>query len=131
MSEVNETNTSGRRYLLQAIDVMTDCPLYEAGFSICDVDTLIDLIGEELDLRYTIDLSPAAVTRIVDRYKITFDPSGHPVRMRPSCTHDSLPYRTHTGRELLLMLKRVKPLAVFDYTAGEDFNVERFFDPYV
>jgi len=132
VSEVNETERSERRFFLQAIDVETDCPLYEAGFSVYEVGTLIGLIGEDLtDIRYTLDLSPATVMKIVDQYNVSFDPGGHPVRMRPSSTHDGLPYRTHTGRELLLMLRGVKPLAVFDYPAGQDFSAEKFFDPYV
>jgi hypothetical protein len=114
-----------------AIDVETDCPLYEAGFSACDVDALIGLIGEDLDLRCAIDLPPATVMKIVGQYNVSFDPGGRPVRMRPSCTHDNLSYRTHTGCELLLMLRGEKPLAVFDCPAGEDFNAEKFFDPYV
>lgn len=136
MNDINpllsETDTSGRRFFLQAIDVESDCPLYEAGFSVCDVGTLIGLIGEDLsDIERTLDLSSAIAMKIVERYNVNFDPGDHPVRVRPSSAHDGLPYRTHTGRELLLMLRGVKPLAVFDCPAGQDFAAEGFFDPYV
>jgi hypothetical protein len=131
MSEMNETDTEERRFFLQAIDVETDCPLYEAGFSVNDVGAFIGAIGEDLtDIRYTLDLSPSAAMKIIDWYNVNFDSGGHPVRMRPSCTLDGLPYRTHTTRELLLMLKGVKPLAVFDYPEGQGFSAEKFFDPY-
>jgi hypothetical protein len=69
--------------------------------------------------------------KIVDQYGLSFDPDSHPVRIRPSCAHDSLPYQTHTGRELLLMLRGIKPFAMFDYPAGQDFPAEKLFDPYV
>jgi hypothetical protein len=135
MSEVNpllnETDTSERRFFLQAIDVESNCPLYEAGFSVSDVGMLTGLIGDDLsDIRCTRDLSPATAMKIVDRYDVSFDPGDHPVRLRPSAAHDCLPYQTHTGRELLLMLRGVKPLAVFDYPTGQCFSAETFFDPY-
>jgi hypothetical protein len=132
MSEVNETDTSDRRFFLEAIDIESDCPLYEAGFAVSDVNMLIGLIGEDLtDIRCTLDLLPATVMKIVDQYGLSFDPDGHPVRIRPSCSHDSLPYQTHTERELLLMLRGAKPLAVFDCRAGQGFRAEKLFDPYV
>ena len=129
---MNETDTDEQRFFLQAIDVGSDCPLYEVGFSVCDVGTLISLIGEDLsNISYDLDLSPAAAMKIVDRYNVSFDPAGHAVRLRPACTYDDLPYQTHTGRELLLMLRGVKPLAVFNYHVGKEFSAEKFFDPYV
>lgn len=136
MSEVNpllnKMETSERRFFLQAIDVESNCPLYEAEFSVSDVDMLIGLIGEDLsDIRCAHDLSPATVMKIVDQYDVNFDPDDHPVRLRPSAAHDSLPYQTHTGRELLLMLRGVKPLAVFDYPVGQEFSAEKFFNRYV
>jgi len=133
MSEGNETDTDELRFFLQAIDVESDCPLYEVGFSVCDVGTLMSLIGEDLSniSYYHLDLSPATVMKIVDQYNVSFDPAGHAVRMRRACAHDGLPYQIHTGRELLLMLRGVKPLAVFDYPAGQDFSAEKLFDPYV
>ena len=130
---MNETDTDEQRFFLQAIDVELDCPLYEVGFSVRDVGALINLIGEDLPniSYYDLDLSPATAMTIVDRYNVSFDPAGHAVRMRPACSHDDLPYQTHTRRELLLMLRGVKPLAVFDYPAGRDFSAEKLFHPYV
>jgi hypothetical protein len=57
MSEVTETDRSDRRFFLAAIDVESDCPLYEIGFAVSNVDMLIGLIGEDLtDIRCTLDL---------------------------------------------------------------------------
>jgi hypothetical protein len=48
--------------------------------------------------------------------------------------NDDLPYKVHTGRELAMMLKQTKPLAVFcdDYPKHRDLGVipEREFEPH-
>lgn len=130
MSEVNEAG--GRRFFLQAIDAGSDCPCYEVGFPVFDVAELFDLIGEDIDTAaYCHDLSPEIAKKVVDRYNLQFDSHSYTVRMRPSCTHDSLPYRIHTGRELLLMLRGEKPLAMFDCLDGQDVPTKDRFDSYV
>jgi hypothetical protein len=129
---LNETDTSARRFFLQAIDADSNCPVYEVGFSVSDVGMLIALIGEGLsDIRCAYDLPLATTLKIVSQYDVSFDPGGHAVRLRPSSAHDNLPYRVHTGRELLLMLQGVKPLAVFSRPVEQVLTEERFFEQHV
>jgi hypothetical protein len=45
-------------------------------------------------------------------------------RVRIGCEADDLPYLVHTGRELDLMLKGIKPLAVFNDVFENDTNME-------
>jgi hypothetical protein len=68
-------------------------------------------------------------------FKIALETGTLPIRIRPWCRHDELPYKIHTGRELALMLKGTKPLAHFTGQYPPDAEVEeipeRLFDPYV
>ncbi|NIA55764.1 hypothetical protein HAV22_19195 [Massilia sp. TW-1] len=51
-------------------------------------------------------------------------------RLRTWVNLDALPYRNHTGRELSLMLRKQKPLAVFYEMIGDDPELELIPDRY-
>jgi hypothetical protein len=127
-----------RRFVLEAIDAITECPTSEIGFDVDDTAELFRMIGAnaaELDLGGEYELEAHDVGRLIARYNIAFEPGTRAVRLRCWLPIDDLPYKVHTGRELALMLEGNKPLAYFSgqYPSNPDVEEipERLFDPYV
>jgi hypothetical protein len=130
---------STERFVLQAIDPSTGCIVLDVAFEGGDWQELcsqIQLAFSDLNPSATYDLNKSDVDRIKKRFKIDFEPGTFDVTVRAWRPIDGLPYKVHTGRELALMLKGTKPLAVFveDYPlapAHEEIIPESLFAPYV
>jgi hypothetical protein len=124
-------------FVLEAVDTSTECVEIDVVLHIDNVEELCSLLGRDASdfnpkLIHNVDRSD--VERLTVRYELKFDPGRYPVRIRPSNRMDSLPYKVHTNRELSLMLKGSKPLAVFfDVCSGgsEVSFEEQWFEPYV
>jgi len=102
------------KFVLEAVDSSTGCVELDVMLHFDNVEELCKTLG--------IDSSG-------------FNPV-YPVRIRPPNRMDSLPYKVHTNRELSLMLKGNKPLAVFfdvcsRGSEAEAISEERLFEPYV
>lgn len=125
-----------RRFVLEAIDPVTGCIATHAAFSVADVKELCGIVepdATEIGEGSTYELSPEALQLLKDRFEVSFEPGSLSVQLRSWCPLDDLPYKIHTGRELALMLRGEKPLAVFSHrhdVGGEEIP-ERFFAPHV
>jgi hypothetical protein len=132
-------NTTLDRFVLEAIDPGTECVVTEAKLQTADASEILDLLTP--DARALVlsgaacDLERDEVERVQARFDLAFEPGVLPVRLRPACRLDDLPYLVHTGRELALMLAGRKPLAVFSGAhpsiPDREEIPERLFDPHV
>lgn len=121
-----------KKFFLQVIDEHTDCPIHEEEFLVDDIKKLSRLVDPiDPDLKFHHDLPRQVADRIIQDFRVSLNADGRPVRLRPEHAHDELPYKVHTGRELLLMLQGLKPLSVFLHRADEEPSHKQFFDPYV
>jgi len=126
-----------RRFVLEALDDTTECPIEEAVFEVDDLEELCTIVGANVAdihlVRY--EPEPKQVRRIKRRFKVAFEPGSLMVRLRAWDRLDDLPYKVHTNRELALMLQGIKPLSIFagQYPDHPDLEEipERLFDPYV
>lgn len=126
-----------RRFILQARDPVTDCPILEARVSIDDLDALRSVLqvedGEDPDFSYVYDLDGQGLDAIQRLIGLPFPRDLGPVQIVPWSPLREIPYLVHTEYELALMLEGRKPLAVF----GDAYPSEWFdgliarFDPYV
>jgi hypothetical protein len=129
---------TSNRYVLEAVDPTTASISYEVRFHIKDLQELLAVLGlTEVQFKpgWTYYPSAAAVTRLKHHYSLNFSDDGFECALRSWHPNDDLPYKVHTGRELAMMLKQTKPLAVFcdDYPKHRDLGVipEREFEPHV
>lgn len=127
-----------RRFVLEAIDAVTECPTIEATFDLADVAELCSIIDPEatdIPIGALYELDEHDVEQIKAHFSVQFNQGPLAVRLRSWHPLDELPYKVHTGRELALMLNGTKPLAVFwdQYPANLDVEEipERLFEPYV
>src|SRR5439155_12821840 len=105
-----------RRFVLEAIDPVTECPTVDMSFEVDEVGELCSMIEANLtdvDAGAEYQLEPHDVERLRTRFKIQFSSGSLAVRLRCWSPLDDLPYKVHTGRELALMLDGTKPLAYF------------------
>lgn len=105
-----------RNLILELKDQLTSCVLNTLEFDAEESHELLILLGiEEAGLKGVIyDISAADLARIRAAFplkKISVEVSQAWLRARGAW--DDLPYSSHTSRELLMMLKGKKPLAVF------------------
>jgi hypothetical protein len=126
------------RFVIEAIDGATECPISEASFGVDNVAELYRMIGanaSEIDSGAEYELRPRDVIRLKARFKIAFESGGTAIRLRRRHLLDDLPYKIHTGRELAMMLDGNKPLSCFSgqYPPSPEVEEipERLFDPYV
>ncbi len=127
------------RFLLQAIDPLSECIAIETVFEVSDIPELCLLAGIDTQAfapNGIYDLDAPAVERISKRFALTFDPHSMQTRMTPWHPIYELPYQVHTERELTLMLAGKKPLAVFVETyprieAERGLIPETAFQPHV
>lgn len=125
-------STEKRRFVLEAIDSETDCPVAKAHFCVNDVRELCAIVDPaEEDIKYDYDLITDDAVEVVRRYAPEFDSRGLTVRLRRWAPPDDLPYQVHTGYELAMMLEGVKPLAVFDFPSNWEFAERAYFEPHV
>jgi hypothetical protein len=126
------------RYVLEAIDPATASISHDVCFAVKDMAELVAVLEwaeDEFKPGWTYYPSAAAVTRLKHHYSLNFNDDGFECALRSWHPNDDLPYKVHTGRELAMMLKQTKPLAVFcdDYPKHGDLGVipEREFEPHV
>jgi hypothetical protein len=125
------------RFVLEAIDPETGCPMHDVALDVDDVGELGALIRlegvDDLLAGHEFQLDPTAVLSLCRRYGFSFDDGGHPVVLCKAAAVHELSYRVHTRRELALMLAGTKPLAVFKdlYPLTVGIIPERLFEPHV
>jgi hypothetical protein len=127
-----------QRFVLEAIDRVTECVAFDAVFEVEELRELcahLQIAASDFDPLAEYELDESDVGRITKFFKVEFDPGTFHVNMRSWRPSDELPYKIHTNRELYLMLKGAKPLAAFvdQYPSNPECEVipERLFEPYV
>jgi hypothetical protein len=133
----DDINTS-RKFVLEFIDVSTNCISNQSVIDTQDVAALceiIDPLATDIHTAASYDLESEAIQKIKQRFGIVSNDASPIARLRSWHAMDELPYATHTNRELLLMLGGNKPFAAFSeyYPSTIDYEVipESFFDPHV
>jgi hypothetical protein len=123
---------------LRAIDSAIASIAQEAGFEISGVAALCSLLKKplsEFDPRAVFALDAAYVAALVERFDLDFDARAMAVELHPWHPNDDLPYQVHTGREWALMLRGIKPPAVFvdEHPSPHGLHVipEPEFEPHV
>ncbi|NJM43236.1 MAG: hypothetical protein HC858_03220 [Brachymonas sp.] len=130
---------SDLRLIVELIDVETSCVLDELCFDGVEANTLLNSLNITTDklatgIGYDISKGELALIReIFSINKITEKVASGYLRHRYE--EDDLPYKSHTNRELLLMLRNEKPMSVFSGTYPWQSQVliqmcEKF-EPYV
>lgn len=125
------------RFILQARDPVTDCPVLEACVSIDNLDSLRSVLrvedGEDPDFSYVYDLDGQELDAIQQLTGLPFPRDLGPVQIVPWSRLREIPYLVHTEYELALMLEGRKPLAVFSdaYPSAWLKELSARFDPYV
>jgi hypothetical protein len=120
---------------LEAIDPATECVVEGVAFDVDNLDALREIIGAEAEESFAgswFDLNDDEFRKLARRFGVAFDPGGLPVSLRSTSPLDDLPYRIHTGRELLLMRAGIKPLAYFceSYPESNGYKIpEHLFNP--
>jgi hypothetical protein len=129
------TNKSVATFFLQNIDTQTNCPSEEVGIAPIDNSELANALGiadVEVDINFPAELSSPQVLGIIRKYDLNFPQDAERVRIRRRFAHDDLPYKIHTTRELLMMIKGKKPLAVFSIQVDNGRLAEEdYFEAYV
>jgi hypothetical protein len=136
---INEVKSevSTRRFVLELLDDVTQCPIDETTFEVDDLDDLCTLVSASIaDIdRFWIELETEQVAQLKSRFKVALESRNLIVRLRAWRRLDDLPYKVHTNRELALMLQGSKPLAYFSGQYPPPPEVEEIpetlFDPYV
>jgi hypothetical protein len=133
-------STEPRYFVLQARDPDHGSPVFEARFSVAELEDLRALIGpwadddQELEASYTLDA--AEVAAITARFGVAFDPEGRETHLWPWDeqweSRRRFPYPVHNGFELPLLLEGRKQLADMSdaYPPDRHFNEDKF-DRYV
>lgn len=129
-------NDRSLNYVLEIRDIDTLCIVADAGLPPSTSDEIVNMIGvSDFHRAAAYHLNEDIARKVVAHFEIALDFTGKEVWLRPRTPMDDLPYKTHTGRELTLMLEGSKPLAVFCgvYPTNSDIAdvPERQFDPYV
>jgi hypothetical protein len=128
--------TAASRFVLEAVDLTTQCIVRDAQFGPLNSQVLANLIEvPSISLHRSYFLDPEHVNKINAMFGLSFEISTlMEVTIRQAEPIDYLPYKVHTNRELILMLAGKKPLASFmgspDFAESREIP-EKYFDPYV
>jgi hypothetical protein len=126
-----------RRFILRALDPDHGSPVIEALFRVDELEELRSLIGEcgadDATLEWSYALQADEVAAITSRFGVSFDPQG---RETCVCAWDwwrEIPYLSHNGYELPLLLEGRKPFARMSdvYPPERQHPGEERFDRYV
>ncbi len=126
-----------RRFVLQACDPETGCPVLEARLLVDDLTVLRALLGSRTDvdpdLAMGYPLDGQDIAAFAARFDLPSDWGGRDVLLVPWQRLRELPYLVHTNFELALMLEGRKPLAVFHDALGSEWleEIVRCFEPFV
>ncbi len=129
---------SRQSYVIDFIDPATACIDYSIVLKTDENATLskaINLDDSEITPADVYELESKDLDIIKSLFKLTLKENTNLIpNLRTWRQTDGLPYKIHTNRELVLMIKGSKPLAVFsDYIPSSSVNAipEAFFEPYV
>lgn len=121
-------------YVLEAWDEATGCIAHRWILEEVDDELGYRLTAQDLPYQAHLDLSNEEAARIQRKLGLMLR-ADQRLTLRKKLRLDDLPYEVHTGRELSLMLKKAKPLAVFSDAHPNLSCVgaipESYFDPYV
>jgi hypothetical protein len=129
-------STAPRRFILQALDPDHGSPVLEALFLVDELDELHALIGtskeDDPEFEHEYALDPGDIAAINGRFGLAFDPDGRDVRLCSWHSMRLVPYLSHTGYELPLLLEGRKPFARMKdaYPPDRHFGEDKF-DRYV
>jgi hypothetical protein len=125
-----------RRFILQALDPDHGSPVLEALFRVSQLEDLRPLVGacgeDDSELAGGYRLQADELAAITSRFGVSLDPEGRETCL---CAWDwwrEIPYLSHEGYELPLLLEGRKPFARMSqgYPPENHFNEDRF-DQYV
>jgi hypothetical protein len=106
-----------QRYIFEIIDPTTRSIVYDIEVQdLAKFCELIDLDPTDMEPGASYEIEAWEVSRIAAAFDFPGGGRGREGLVRPASRSDQLPYKVHTGRELLLMLEGTKPLAVFSDT---------------
>jgi hypothetical protein len=128
--------TPASRFVLEAVDLTTQCIVRDAQFDVLNPQVLANLIKmPSISLHRSNFLDPEGVSKINAMFGLSFEITTlMEVTIRQAELIDQLPYKVHTNRELILMLAGEKPLASFmgSPAVADSWEIpEKYFDPYV
>ena len=128
--------TDLRRFILQALDPDHGSPVIEALFRVDELEDLRSLISEysanDPSLEWSYALQADEVAAITSRFDMSFDPEGRETCVRAWNWWREVPYLSHEGYELPLLLEGRKPFArMSDVYPPEQHIGEERFDRYV
>src|SRR6478609_8040336 len=102
------------KFVVEVYDVATHCVESDVIIELPSIQELIRLLGWAEFMEYaSYRLNRLEVGRLNRRVGRYIDANAVHVEIRLARNFDDLPYKVHTNRELLLMLKGEKPLSVF------------------
>jgi hypothetical protein len=129
-------STAASRFVLEAVDLTTQCIVRDAQLGLLNPQVLANLIEvPSISLHRSYFLDPEHVNKINAMFGLSFEITTlMEVTVRQAEPIDQLPYKVHTNRELILMLAGEKPLASFmgSPAIADSWEIpEEYFDPYV
>lgn len=136
--ESSAMQSQNKKFVIEILDRSTGCVCDEKIIETSNTSVLVGIVnpdGADIHPSDVYDLSRGELKQIEDLYGILAEGVGDEARLRSWRFTDELPYKVHTNRELALMLKGDKPLAVFTepLPSNPDFDLipEKRFAPYV
>jgi hypothetical protein len=128
--------TAASRFVLEAVDLTTQCIVWDAQFGLLNPQVLANLIEvPSISLHRSYFLDPEHINKINAMFGLSFEITTlMEITIRQAEPIDQLPYKVHTNRELILMLAGEKPLASFmgSPAVADCWEIpEKYFDPYV
>ncbi len=127
-----------RHFFIQAIDPPSGFAVSEVYCGLVSIEQMQKLLGigpGDLDNRHINHLNKGQGCILKKFFFLEFDQGQNDAGLCSWSPHDGLPYRLHPNRELLLMLSRHKPLAMFSEIIATRGNFEKIpeylFDPFV
>ncbi|WP_165668540.1 hypothetical protein [Metapseudomonas otitidis] len=130
--------TEKSKFIIEAVCSETHCIAVDLRIETDTPSKILDIISPphgRLHPAARYDLSPEDVAQLAASFSLELPHGDFFYRLR--CWHrlDNLPYKTHTNRELKMMLEGIKPLASFseNHPSDVDFEAipESLFLPYV
>lgn len=126
------------RVTIDLIEEVHNCIVGRFVFQISSVKEIENLINidfeEDNTIGYDYDLNYDAVSKIMDNFKISNNALFNSGIIRRNIETDNFSYFVHTGGELCLMLKKLKPFSYFsffDKDINEYKDIMNKFSPYV
>jgi hypothetical protein len=124
------------QFVLKSIDAATGCYLEQMHFTVDDPTIPTRIVGlETMNESTSIDLDASELRELAHAFNLHMqylDNAGQLHRLGDKSSFDP---HSHTGRELLLMLKEEKPFAAFSVAVAdsdvEGIIPENYFEPHV